>query len=156
MRRLNGIVWVFLLVEFIDELTYGANEAAWPLIRRDLGLSYTQIGLLLSIPNLFGSLVEPALGVLGDTRWRRTIVLTGGVVFAVTLAGVAGAWCFPVMLAALLLHYPASGGFVNLAQAELMDVAPDRRDQNMARWTAAGSLGVVVGPLILGGACLIG
>ena len=156
MRRLNGIVWVFLLVEFIDELTYGAGEAAWPLIRHDLGLSYTQIGLLLSVPNLFGSMVEPALGILGDTRWRRTVVLTGGVVFAITLAGVAGAWCFAVMLSALLLHYPASGGFVNLVQAELMDLAPDRRDQNMARWTAAGSLGVVVGPLVLGGACLIG
>jgi len=101
-------------------------------------------------------MVEPALGILGDTRWRRTVVLTGGVVFAITLAGVAGAWCFAVMLSALLLHYPASGGFVNLVQAELMDLAPDRRDQNMARWTAAGSLGVVVGPLVLGGACLIG
>jgi FSR family fosmidomycin resistance protein-like MFS transporter len=39
--------------------------------------------------------------------------------------------------------------FVNLSQASLMDSDPARHEQNMARWTFAGSLGVVVGPLFL-------
>jgi FSR family fosmidomycin resistance protein-like MFS transporter len=33
-----------------------------------------------------------------------------------------------------------------------MDSDPSRREQNMARWTFAGSLGVVVGPVALSGA----
>ncbi len=37
-----------------------------------------------------------------------------------------------------------------------MDVQPERHDQNMARWTFAGSLGVVVGPLALSLAATIG
>lgn len=41
---------ILLLIEFLDELVFGAGEAAWPLIRDDLALSYDQIGLLLGIP----------------------------------------------------------------------------------------------------------
>ena len=46
--------------------------------------------------------------------------------------------------------------FVSLSQASLMDTSPDRHDQNMARWTLAGSLGVVAGPLLLAGAAFFG
>jgi len=36
-----------------------------------------------------------------------------------------------------------------------MDSDPERHEQNMARWIFAGSLGVVFGPLLLGGMALI-
>jgi FSR family fosmidomycin resistance protein-like MFS transporter len=39
--------------------------------------------------------------------------------------------------------------FVSLSQATLMDLDPSRREQQMARWTFAGSVGAVVGPLAL-------
>jgi FSR family fosmidomycin resistance protein-like MFS transporter len=57
---------------------------------------------------------------------------------------------------AFILLYPASGAFVSLSQAALMDAEPDRHEQNMARWTLAGSVGVVAGPLILGGVIYLG
>ena len=38
----------------------GAWAAAWPLVRGDLGLTYVQVGVLLSAPHLFGNVVEPA------------------------------------------------------------------------------------------------
>jgi FSR family fosmidomycin resistance protein-like MFS transporter len=47
------------------------------------------------------------------------------------------------------LFYPASGAFVSLTQAELMDAWPDRQAQVMARWDLAGSTGAVAGPLLL-------
>ena len=37
-----------------------------------------------------------------------------------------------------------------------MDTDPARHELNMARWTFAGSLGVVAGPLALGGTALLG
>jgi FSR family fosmidomycin resistance protein-like MFS transporter len=60
---------------------------------------------------------------------------------------------FPVLLLAMMLINPASGLFVGLSQATLMDAAPARREQNMARWTLFGSLGNCVGPVALG-ACV--
>jgi FSR family fosmidomycin resistance protein-like MFS transporter len=54
------------------------------------------------------------------------------------------------LLISFILFYPASGAFVSLSQAALMDSEPDKHEQNMARWTLAGSLGIVIGPVVLG------
>ena len=40
---------------------------------------------------------------------------------------------FLYLLVAFILFYPASGAFVNLSQATLMDSETDRHEQNMAR-----------------------
>src|SRR5207245_2159577 len=45
---------------------------------------------------------------------------------------------------------PASGAFVGLSQATLMDLDDDRHEQNMARWVVAGSIGVVGGTGLVG------
>jgi len=54
-----------------------------------------------------------------------------------------------VLLVAFALLYPASGAFVSLSQAALMDLQPGQREHNMARWNFAGSVGAVAGPLLL-------
>jgi MFS transporter, FSR family, fosmidomycin resistance protein len=137
-------------VELADELADGAKGAALPLIRHDLGLSYGQVGLLASVPILAGGLLELPLGLLaGDGRARRRAVLGGGIVFVLTLVAVAFARALPELMIAFVAFYPASGAFVSLTQAELMDAAPDRRAQHMARWDLAGSSGAVAGPLML-------
>ena len=101
------------------------------------------------MPSLVSLVVEPVLGLLAVTWRRRVLVLAGGLCFAGALALAAGAPSFWVLLVAFALLYPASGAFVSLSQASLMDLEPDRRQQNMARWTFAGAVGAVVGPLLL-------
>ena len=76
-------------------------------------------------------------------------MLGGGIVFILSLVAVAGARSFVVLLAAFTVFFPASGAFVSLTQAELMDVWPDRQPQVMVRWDLAGSTGAVAGPLLL-------
>lgn len=158
-RALRGpLVFAFTLlaIEFLDELTFGVREAAWPLIRTELGLTYAQIGLLLGLPNLVSALVEPVLGVLGDVWKRWVLIIVGGLVFGLALfmAGLSNS--FGLLLLAFALMYPASGAFVGLAQATLMDLDPSRHEPQMARWTLAGSVGVVAGPLLLGAALFAG
>jgi FSR family fosmidomycin resistance protein-like MFS transporter len=145
LRTPNRILLTFLIIEFLDEFVFGTREAAWPLIRTDLGLSYVQIGLLLSVPSIVGDLVKPGIGILGDVWRRRWLVLGGGVLFVASLALVATSSAFFLLLAAFVLFDPASSAFVTLSQASLMDSEPARHEQNMARWTFAGSLGVVLG-----------
>ena len=102
------------------------------------------------MPLLAGGLLELPLGVLaGRGRRRRLAVLGGGVIFVLTLLAVASARSFGVLLCAFVAFYPASGAFVSLTQAELMDTWPDRHAQVMARWELAGSAGAVAGPLLL-------
>ena len=85
VRSIRALAWgavslatIFLLIEFFDELHYGIEGAALPAIRLDLGLTFAQIGLLLGLPHLIGTLVEPVLMLLGDTHLRKQLVIGGG------------------------------------------------------------------------------
>ncbi|MCB9455710.1 MAG: MFS transporter [Anaerolineaceae bacterium] len=148
--RIARFVLVLLAIELLDELVFGIREAAWPLIRDDLSLTYAQVGILLSLPSFLANFIEPVLGILGDVWRRRILVLGGGAVFTLALLMVAFSESFGLLLAAFVLFNPASGAFVSLSQAALMDHDPERHEQNMARWTFAGSIGVSGGPLLLG------
>ncbi|MGB7540159.1 MAG: MFS transporter [Anaerolineales bacterium] len=144
-----GLAAVFLAIEFLDELAYGTIGAAWPVIRDDLNLTYAQIGLLLGLPLVIGNLIEPALGLLGDLGHRKRIILIGGACFLAAMLMLGASASFLLLLGALILSSPSSGAFVSLSQATLMDLDPDHRELSMARWTLAGSLGVVAGPILL-------
>ena len=102
------------------------------------------------MPLLVGGALELPLGIMASgTVRRRRAVLAGGIVFILSLLAVAGARSFLVLLAAFTVFFPASGAFVSLTQAELMDAWPDRQARIMARWDLAGSTGAVAGPLLL-------
>lgn len=149
-RSVGVFTLTLLAIEFLDELAFGAREAAWPLIRDDLRLDYIQVGVLLGLPNFIANFIEPFIGILGDVWRRRALVLGGGVVFGLALLLMAFSESFPVLLVAFILFSPASGAFVSLSQATLMDTDPARHEHNMARWTFAGSVGVVAGTLAVG------
>jgi len=141
---------IYLLIEFIDELVFGVGETAWPLFRNDLHLTYTQIGLLLTLPGIIAAFIEPFIGILGDIWKRRILIITGGIFFTLSLFMTSISYSFLFLLASFILFFPSSGAFVALSQANLMDSDPARHEQNMARWTFAGSSGVLSGPLLLG------
>jgi len=112
--------------------------------------------MLLAVPGFVGSALDPLIGALGDTRFRRLLITAGGTAFAGAVALAAGASAFWALLVALVVANPASGAFVSLAQATLMDLAPRQRERNMARWTLAGSFGYVGGPLLLSATLWLG
>jgi FSR family fosmidomycin resistance protein-like MFS transporter len=114
------------------------------------------VGLVLALPGLFGSALDPLIGLAGNTRLRGTLVLLGGIGLAVSTALSAAAFGFWTLLVALLIGNPAVGAFVSLAQASLMDSHPAERDRNMARWTLAGSVGYVAGPVLIAGGVWVG
>lgn len=152
-----AVLLAALAVEFVDELFDGTTSAAMPLIRHDLTLSYAQIGLLSAVPLIAGGILELPVGVLSGTgRRRRLFVLAGGLVFTASVLAAGLAPAFAALLIALTIFFPASGTFVSLTQSTLMDADPERRPQNMTRWTLAGAVGAVTGPLLLAGVAAAG
>jgi FSR family fosmidomycin resistance protein-like MFS transporter len=150
-HALRRLTFTLLIVEFLDEIVDGTLRAAWPFIRHDLNLSYAEIGLLISLPGILANfLIEPVVGILADIWRRRALILGGGIVFAAALMLAAFSGGFAPLFVAFALLFPASGAFVNISQVVLMDLKPERREQFMARWTFAGSVGNVAGPLALG------
>jgi FSR family fosmidomycin resistance protein-like MFS transporter len=111
--------------------------------------------LALSLPGFISNFIEPFLFILGDVWQRRVLIRRGGVLFVVSLILTALSQSFALLLFSFILFNPSSGMFVSLSQETLMDSPPDRHEQNMARWTFAGSLGIVIGPLLLGAMMLL-
>jgi FSR family fosmidomycin resistance protein-like MFS transporter len=132
------------------------QESGLPLIRGDLRLSYAAVGLLLSAPAVAANIIEIPIGLAADSPRRARLVVGGGVLFTAALLAIALAPAFGWLLLAFAILYPASGSFVSLSQADLMDAAPARREQNMARWTLAGSIGGLAGPAVLAAAVFAG
>lgn len=158
-RLLRGIIsltFLFMLIEFFDELNYGIGNAALPAIRTDLGFSYVQVGLLLGLPAILNTFIEPVILLLGDTRYRKHIMLGGGLAIIISLLLIAGTHSFPLVLLGMVIGFPASGAFVSLSQATLMDLNPGREPHMMARWTLAGSIANLIGPLLLAGGLALG
>jgi hypothetical protein len=91
-----------LAVEFADELVDGAKGATLPAIQHSLGIGYAQIGLLSAVPLLVGGLLELSAGLL---RNRRAGIIGGGVLFVLSLAGVAFAQNFAELLIAALNRF---------------------------------------------------
>jgi len=83
-------------------------------------------------------------------------VLAGGAVVIGSLAAVAAARSYGMLMLAFVAFFPASGAFVSLSQAALMDAAPGRQQQRMAAWNLAGSAGAVCGPVLLVGVLAAG
>lgn len=136
-------------VELLDELIYGLDSAALPYLRNEFALTYTQVGLLFTLPGLLALLLDPVVGLLGDTRHRRLLVVGG---ISATLCGllmISVAQSYSALLLAFCVMYLASGAYVNLSQATLIDRNPDRAEHTMARWTLLGSIGVAAAPLLL-------
>ncbi|OGO41633.1 MAG: hypothetical protein A2W36_06740 [Chloroflexi bacterium RBG_16_58_14] len=158
-RPLNGLIkttasglsltLLFLLIEFFDELNYAIEGAVLPVMRVELALSYAQVGLLIGLPHVVSTLIEPAIMLLGDTNLRKRLIIAGGLGVAIAMFLIATAAGFPAILLATVIGFPASGAFVTLSQATLMDLNQGREPQMMARWTVAGSLGNLFGPLFV-------
>lgn len=152
---LSGVIslsFIFLVIEYLDEMDYSIGGAALPSVRSDLALTYAQIGILLGLPQLINTCVEPFLMLLGDTPLRKRLVVSGGIALAIAALLIARAPAFSIILVGFILARLGSSAFVGLSQASLMDLNPGRESHMMARWSVAGSLGNLIGPLILAGA----
>jgi FSR family fosmidomycin resistance protein-like MFS transporter len=149
MRSSLLVVAVLYGVELLDEFLYGLFGATLPTIKTELALTYTQVGLLFTLPGLIGVVGEPFIGLLGDTRHRRALVLGGISATAIGLALIAGAQQYLPLLLAHCIMYVASGAYVNLSQATLIDRDPRRAENTMARWVLMGAIGVTISPLLI-------
>ncbi len=126
------------------------SSAGAPDIHRSFPTSYAELaGVLLLVPGLLGLLLEPPLFLLADRLPRHWFIAGGTAAMAAGFALCAAAPAPWWLAIALALTYVASGVAVNLAQASLVDLHPERRAQTMARWSLLGLIGDLGTPALL-------
>jgi Na+/melibiose symporter-like transporter len=117
------------------------------LLRDWLGLSYAQIGLLFSAGALSGMILEPVVSFLSNWGSKRWWVIGGALGVASSLVFMATARSFGLMLFAFALYWPSWGAAGGLAEATLIEAAPQQSTRTMTRWTLMASIGDLLSPL---------
>ncbi len=131
-RTGNGVVALLALAALINYIDRGNLSIAAPLLKGELGLSYSQLGLLLSSFFWTYSLFLPVSGWLADRfdakwvmafgffLWSGATAVTGGLhAFAALLAarlmlGIGESVAYPCYARTLVRHVPEVGrGFAN-------------------------------------------
>lgn len=124
-------------------------RAPSPCARRsELGSQRWRFAVFVA-PQLLSLLVEAPLLVWAERRARHWVLALGLAGMALSLWSSALAPHALFLGMALALYAPASGVACGIAQAALMDADPERREQRMADWALAGTLGDLASPLLL-------
>lgn len=139
--------WAIFAAPLLDEWTTGFLVVALPQLRTQVGLSYTQIGLLFTFGAITALIYDPLLSLLSDRAAKWPPMLLGMLALAAcyVFAGFAGS--FALLAVAFALLWPAVSTALDLAQMVLIDLAPDQSQRTMARWTLLSGVGDLLAPL---------
>ncbi len=135
-------------ITLLEEMISGFPTIGLPLLRHQIPLSYTQIGLLFTLGAAASMVLEPLSNVLSDFGSTKKYWVVGGLIVlagAFTLAGAARS--FAVILFAFALLYPSNDIALGAAQSSLIDENPRRSTRTMLRLAFIGNLGDFLTPL---------
>jgi MFS family permease len=135
---------------FFSHLYILALPPIFPVLRADLGLSVTELGLLLAALNVTTVLAQPPIGVLVDRYGPGLILISGQIAFALGI-GLAGlgtglASFLPLMVLAGLgnaVYHPADYAILSAR------VSPGRTARAFSIHTFGGYAGFAAAPVVM-------
>jgi MFS family permease len=151
--RARLVTPVFLLIQlstFAYFVGIGAMLPVLPLyVKGPLGGGNLAVGLAVGSFSLSALLLRPLAGRLGDARGRRALILTGGTVVALAVAGYNAATGMPALIALRLITGAGEAFFFTGAASAINDLAPDeRRGEAVSYFSLALYAGIAVGPVL--------
>ncbi len=141
-------------------IAFGIMAAYWVLYFADIGLSFTQIGLIFIANSIAMFLFEIPTGAIADTFGRKVSVglayLTAGLAYLAMLLSGANFWLL------FVFHFIAGIGWTmesGAFEAWFVDSVRHKKKSKhlhklMGRWGSIGNIGFIIGPFI--GAILVG
>lgn len=116
-------------------------------IKRDLGLSDTQLGLLTGLSfALFYAVMGIPMALLADVRSRKRIIVVSMVAWSLMTALCAAARSFAALLTFRIGVGVGEAGLTPAAHSLISDYyPPERRASAMAIYSASGTVGLMVG-----------
>lgn len=143
------VVAVVTLSHLVNDSFTSLLSPLLPDLRERFGASIAQTGILVAILSFVGSMIQPLLGMVGDRTDRRVLAALGPVLAAVgmTTIGYAPSFAAVGALVALggigsALFHPSGAAYVAAGSR------PDRRGLYASIFSAGGTVGIAVGPLL--------
>jgi MFS family permease len=153
LRHLTRDAWLLFATRFVRLFAYGWLSIVLVFYLVGVGLSASQIGLLLTLTLIGDTVVSVFLTTRADRSGRRRMLLIGAVLMAaagLTFASTNSLWL--LILAGTIGVISPSGGevgpFLSIEQAALSHVVSDRTRTNVFAWyTLTGSVATALGAL---------
>ena len=153
LRHLTRDAWLLFATRFIRLFAYGALSVVLVFYLVGLGLSESQIGLLLTSTLVGDTVVSLYLTTRADRIGRRRMLMVGAALMAaagLAFASTSNLWLL-VLAGTIGVISPSGnevGPFLSIEQAALSHVVTDRTRTGVFAWyTLAGSLATALGAL---------
>ncbi|MFQ5849945.1 MAG: MFS transporter [Candidatus Binatia bacterium] len=153
MRIRNRILWVLALGHGATHWHRGAMSVCLPLILKDLGMSYTQMGLIRSVQQIVAMVSTMAGGLATDILNQRKAMLIFSVIWPSFFFSFQGYATTFLVFAALVWAQMLFGGFLwhAPARAVIGEALPDRMGFGLGVHGMGGNLAQALAPLAVGG-----
>ena len=149
-------LWFGSVMHIWSDLHFALMFPLLPLIQSDMGLSFTQVGILRATYSGASAVLQIPAGFLAENMGEFWLLLAGNMWVSVGLVGMALAPMF-VMLVVLSFFGGLGGGFQHPLASSMVSRAYDDSGRSTAVGTVnfAGDLGKMIAPPIVAGAIAI-
>lgn len=151
-RREFHVMGVISAAHFLSHVYMLALVPLYPLLRRDLGIGYTEVGMAVTVLAVFTGGLQAPMGFLVDRIGGRTVLIAGLFLNAAAIGLIGLVTSFWQLL--VLLAFAGIGSSVfHPADYSILSVAINekRLGRAFASHTMGGQLGsVVVAPIMIG------
>ncbi|MCD8378683.1 MAG: MFS transporter [Candidatus Gastranaerophilales bacterium] len=149
MNNRKAIIWLSL-GHFMNDSYTGFINPIMPFIAAKLGITMAMATLVLSVSNIFSSLLQPIFGFFADNMLKRLFIFWGLILSSAFIPLTPLAPNVLLLILYIILgslgssfYHPQSTGFVNKFAG-----SGDSGARLMGMFISMGSLGYALGPLI--------
>jgi len=150
MRRRDKLTLAALCAgHFVNDSYSSIIYPLLPLIKIKLGLTAAQIFWLAPLYAISSSLMQPLYGFISDRYFRRFFAVFGPAITGLFVSMIGLAPSYGMLIVLLVGGGIGIGSFHPQGAAMATVAAGDRRRIGMALFSAIGTLGFAVGPLVI-------
>jgi len=147
-RQISRAVWAVALAHLVLETCNNFLPVVYPIFKDELGLSYTQVGIVALVAGVSGTLTQPLFGYLSDRWHARHLAVLSIVCIGLTMGLIGLVRYYPMLLLLAALGGLGSAAFHPAgASVVLTRSIGNRRGRAVSVFSVSGNLGTALSPL---------
>ncbi|MFN2527041.1 MAG: MFS transporter [Actinomycetota bacterium] len=149
-QLISSVFLLVMLSTFAYFLSVGALLPTLPrYVGGPLGGSDLAVGIVIGSFALAAVLLRPLIGLIGDRRGRKVLVVSGASIVSASIAGYLVADSIAPLIILRVLSGAGEAAFYVGAASTINDLAPDeRRGEAFSYFSLALFMGLALGPLL--------
>ncbi|MBF0481556.1 MAG: MFS transporter [Desulfovibrionaceae bacterium] len=142
-----AVIMAISVCHCINDMLQALLPAIYPILKTDLGLNFSQIGLVTLTYQMTASILQPLVGLYADRRPTPLALPSGPMLTLGGLALLSAAHNFPMLLAGAALLGMGSSIFHPESSRVAAMASGGRRGLAQALFQVGGNAGQALGPL---------